>query len=153
MTATGITAADPITIADTQKDILILGKCLFSYFHENVVLTPLLYRCYVGSISREQWRPCSDSYHPYDHKRRAPHWPISYVHKQGPPNNTTRHQSIVDNFLESLHFEKEHNYNLSAAATGVPHPTVAPYSNASPHNKNSSSSSVLEFQVYNRIFR
>ncbi|XP_065206195.1 uncharacterized protein LOC135835727 isoform X2 [Planococcus citri] len=98
--------------------------------------------CYVGSVSREQWRPCSESYRPYqEHKRKAPHWPISYVHKQGPPNNTARHQpSLVDNFLESLHFEKDRILLNSSGSS-------APYSTVTPLSKDTNTSSLLEFQI------
>lgn len=68
------------------------------------------FRCYVGSVSRQQWRPCSDFYYPYQtHNRNAPHWPISYVHRQGPPNNTAHSQrqpSLVDSFFEQLRFDQ-----------------------------------------------
>ncbi|XP_017764630.1 PREDICTED: uncharacterized protein LOC108554013 [Eufriesea mexicana] len=52
--------------------------------------------CYVGS-NEDQWRPCSETYHPYyfpvDHSiyRQSPihtarHWPVIYFHKTSPPN-------------------------------------------------------------------
>ena len=68
-----------------------------------------MYRCYVGSAARDQWRPCSDHYYPYSHDPHAsshgpPHghiesfhydsygppryWPVAYLHKDAPPNST-----------------------------------------------------------------
>ncbi|KAK2580441.1 hypothetical protein KPH14_006185 [Odynerus spinipes] len=64
--------------------------------------------CYVG-ISEDQWRPCSEKYYPYlpssrpiqysghhgdshrDHTDLnyfARHWPVTYLHKEPPPNCT-----------------------------------------------------------------
>ena len=76
-----------------------------------------LYRCYVGTASRDQWRPCSDHYYPYSHDPHGgshgpphggshgpPHghfeafhyesygppryWPVAYLHKDAPPNSS-----------------------------------------------------------------
>ncbi|BES97279.1 PAN domain [Nesidiocoris tenuis] len=59
--------------------------------------------CYVGSADRDQWRPCSDSYYPYAHSGKKLHWPVAYLHREGPPNVTLDHKpSIVDRFLNSL---------------------------------------------------
>ncbi|KAJ8872285.1 hypothetical protein PR048_025887 [Dryococelus australis] len=57
--------------------------------------------CYVGSANRDQWRPCSDQYFPYrEHQHDGPglhhhgdsgpprHWPVAYLHAEGPPNAT-----------------------------------------------------------------
>lgn len=66
-------------------------------------------RCYVG-VSEDQWRPCSEKYFPYlpsprpsvhnddgrYHDRFGPHdpghygrhWPITYLHREPPPNCT-----------------------------------------------------------------
>ncbi|XP_076241174.1 uncharacterized protein LOC143183512 [Calliopsis andreniformis] len=55
--------------------------------------------CYVGS-NDDQWRPCSETYHPYyspkDHRSShsqpsaylARHWPVIYLHQMLPPNCT-----------------------------------------------------------------
>nr|XP_018917639.1 PREDICTED: uncharacterized protein LOC109044389 [Bemisia tabaci] len=62
--------------------------------------------CYVGSLSRTQWRPCSNFYFPYQPSNRPLHWPVAYLHREGPPNITMGHQpSIVDSFLNSLKYE------------------------------------------------
>ncbi|CAB0010552.1 unnamed protein product [Nesidiocoris tenuis] len=62
-----------------------------------------VFRCYVGSADRDQWRPCSDSYYPYAHSGKKLHWPVAYLHREGPPNVTLDHKpSIVDRFLNSL---------------------------------------------------
>ncbi|XP_063238494.1 uncharacterized protein LOC134540006 [Bacillus rossius redtenbacheri] len=55
--------------------------------------------CYVGSANRDQWRPCSDQYFPYhDHGPRPHgdygpprHWPVAYLHSEGPPNATVHY--------------------------------------------------------------
>lgn len=61
-------------------------------------------RCFVGS-SEDQWRPCSETYYPYlpsprpfrpttgeDRSDRPSdpgrHWPITYLHREPPPNCT-----------------------------------------------------------------
>lgn len=63
-------------------------------------------RCYVGSSDKDQWRPCSEHYYPYFPQvdGRPLHWPVSYLHREGPPNMTVpQHQpSIVDNFLKTF---------------------------------------------------
>uniref|UniRef100_A0A1B6CQM5 Apple domain-containing protein n=1 Tax=Clastoptera arizonana TaxID=38151 RepID=A0A1B6CQM5_9HEMI len=62
--------------------------------------------CYVGAADRDQWRPCSDHYYPYQHTSRPFHWPVAYLHNEGPPNVTVNQQtSLVDNFLELLQNE------------------------------------------------
>ncbi|XP_014245868.1 uncharacterized protein LOC106664558 isoform X2 [Cimex lectularius] len=63
--------------------------------------------CYVGSADKDQWRPCSDSYYPYAHSGRKLHWPVAYLHREGPPNVTLEHKpSIVDTFLKNLEKDK-----------------------------------------------
>lgn len=113
---TGTTVAGQTIIVVTRRDITTLGITLLLFVKltrisiRPSVFTLLHCRCYVGNLSKEQWRPCNDRYQPYQgHKRDAPHWPISYVHRQGPPNNTAHyeHESVVDNFLDSLQFNKE----------------------------------------------
>lgn len=64
-------------------------------------------RCYVG-LSEDQWRPCSENYYPYlpsprpirptigedrydrpyDPGYYGRHWPITYLHREPPPNCT-----------------------------------------------------------------
>ena len=69
-------------------------------------------RCYVGSAAKDQWRPCSDHYYPYHNIDRPLHWPVAYLHREGPPNITIEHQpSLVDNFLESLRQENARKMN------------------------------------------
>ncbi|KAK9503602.1 hypothetical protein O3M35_010130 [Rhynocoris fuscipes] len=86
--------------------------------------------CYVGSADRDQWRPCSDSYYPYAHSGRKLHWPVAYLHKEGPPNVTLTPSartftneykpSIVETFLRSLVREVENNStNSSNNATDI----------------------------------
>lgn len=71
-------------------------------FHFNILIS-YSDRCYVGSSDREQWRPCSETYSPYAHSGRKAHWPVAYLHREGPPNITANHRpSIVDSFLRSL---------------------------------------------------
>lgn len=60
-------------------------------------------RCYVG-MKKEQWRPCSEHYYPYGQNKEL-HWPVAYLHREGPPGNTSfiHHQpSLVDRFLHSF---------------------------------------------------
>lgn len=62
----------------------------------------------MGSAAKDQWRPCSEHYYPYPHSNRPLHWPVAYLHREGPPNMTIEHQpSIVDNFLETLRQESQ----------------------------------------------
>ncbi|KAI5699733.1 hypothetical protein M8J75_007770 [Diaphorina citri] len=59
--------------------------------------------CYVG-MKKEQWRPCSEHYYPYGQNKEL-HWPVAYLHREGPPGNTSfiHHQpSLVDRFLHSF---------------------------------------------------
>lgn len=75
----------------------------------------MLYRCYVGSAAKDQWRPCSDHYYPYHNIDRPLHWPVAYLHREGPPNITTEHHpSLVDNFLESLRQENARKMNYQS---------------------------------------
>ncbi|KAL1132616.1 hypothetical protein AAG570_010568 [Ranatra chinensis] len=73
--------------------------------------------CYVGSAAKDQWRPCSDSYYPYTHSGRKLHWPVAYLHTEGPPNITIpHHPSIVDTFLDALLKNVDKNGLLSSPA-------------------------------------
>lgn len=104
-------------------------------------------RCYVGSVSREQWRPCNEVYFPYkERKRDAPHWPISYVHKRGPPIDTATDQfkpSSVDSSFEPVRFEGE-----SVAVDDAKEPRIL-----HSYNNDINNSSVLEFHVNTITFR
>ncbi|KAG8263452.1 hypothetical protein J6590_033660 [Homalodisca vitripennis] len=78
----------------------------YAYNEANTRVSRALCRCYVGSADRDQWRPCSEHYFPYfpNVQDRPMHWPVAYLHREGPPNMTIpQHQpSIVDNFLQTL---------------------------------------------------
>lgn len=79
---------------------------------EKIRYKSIKFRCYVGS-SEDQWRPCSEKYYPYlpsprpirpliggndpdRHDRPdyrsdpgySRHWPITYLHRESPPNCT-----------------------------------------------------------------
>lgn len=43
----------------------------------------------MGSAALDQWRPCSERYHPYPNNQEdARYWPVSYLHPAPPPNGT-----------------------------------------------------------------
>ncbi|XP_073986186.1 uncharacterized protein isoform X2 [Rhodnius prolixus] len=92
--------------------------------------------CYVGSADRDQWRPCSDTYYPYAHSGRKLHWPVAYLHKEGPPNVTITpthmtftneyKPSIVESFLRSLVKEEQVNRESTMNNSNYSHNNSTP---------------------------
>ncbi|XP_054281057.1 uncharacterized protein LOC128998749 [Macrosteles quadrilineatus] len=77
--------------------------------------------CYVGSADKDQWRPCSDHYYPYVGEDRPMHWPVAYLHREGPPNGTfqpshtgTPRPSLVDAFLQTINNHLNPQQNTSS---------------------------------------